>query len=159
MYCSVCGTKVPDGSYSCTQCGVQLNANTLPQQGQPYPQQMYVPVYVKTPRQRTPGKGFGITSMILGIVASVVAFSTLFTLLPGAFYNYYSSSSAFLSSEQSFSNQLFSIFLYATLAFIFAAVSRKKGYRNGVSMSGLVMSIFSFAVIVIAIVMFPSLVF
>lgn len=76
MFCPKCGNQNPEGTPYCGACGAPLNA--APQQPQ-YTQPMgytqpagYAqPVYT-APNTTVPGKGMGITGMILGIVALVM---------------------------------------------------------------------------------------
>ncbi len=60
MFCPNCGNNNPQGTQFCAACGAQLS-QVAPQQSNPVVQPAYVaPV---------PGKGLGIASMVLGIVA------------------------------------------------------------------------------------------
>lgn len=77
MFCRKCGTQMSDDSNFCTVCGVQ-RLPTAPGQPtcQPVPQQTFSQapqqpiVYVKP---KIPGRGFGISSLVLGIVGLVYA--------------------------------------------------------------------------------------
>ena len=54
-FCRNCGTQYIDGSVACPRCGAPTGMQ---------PPMPYMP-YVKP---KVPGKGFGITAMVLGIV-------------------------------------------------------------------------------------------
>lgn len=70
MICPNCGNQVPDSMPFCDRCGARMPAPAPqsyapPQPVQPYPQP---PVYAPVPA-KVPGKGQGIASMVLGIIA------------------------------------------------------------------------------------------
>ena len=86
MFCPQCGNNNADGVAFCANCGAPLNAQQqqqapqqqyqAPQQQYQAPQQQYqapqyqpqMP-YTPVPKPELPGKGMGITAMILGIAA------------------------------------------------------------------------------------------
>ena len=120
----------------------------MPQQ-QPYPpyvQPYYVPTYVKPPR---PGRGFGIASMVLGIfgvIYSFMAFSIALTTSP---YNGYVSSETFTGNIFAF---IAFVSIFAILSCVFSISALKKGYKNGISMAGLIMSVLSVGLIFLSVV-------
>lgn len=102
--CPACQKKFFDGSVFCDNCGTQLvdeqpeaqpsvqpeyqppvnqqppvyaqqPVNQPPVYGQPYAQPAYAPVVMVKPN--VPGRGFGIASMILGIIGIVYGFFAL----------------------------------------------------------------------------------
>lgn len=79
MYCPNCGKHSPDEATVCAECGLKFGPISAEPVYDPsvnaYRQPLYIPATV-------PGKGLGITSMILGIL-SVVFFLTVY--IAGAF--------------------------------------------------------------------------
>ncbi|MCL2013864.1 MAG: zinc-ribbon domain-containing protein [Oscillospiraceae bacterium] len=189
MFCSKCGTQLPDDSVYCIKCGFEigevktneeLNQNdqenqfvqndyqqasqtpqfTPPpgqqnQQYQPYAQP-YVPVYTKP---RRPGRGFGISSMVLGIIGMVYSSRFFFSLLTVLYSFAYGSNGDIniyenmqkvmvnffdLDSTDNIFTFIFTSLVFAILACVFAIISRNKKYRNKISKSGLILSIISF---------------
>ena len=126
----------------------------VPPQGQPNTQYVYtyappaVPggpqiVYVKT---KTPGRGLGIAAMVLGIIGLVYALSGISALNDLMLY------APWVEDEViSFLATLIVIGVMPLLAVIFGICGRKKGYKNGVSMSGLIMGIIGLGLIIIEI--------
>ncbi len=76
MFCPNCGTAVPDGQAFCNNCGVPLNNQQKPFQAPPPP-----PYYQQN--QPVPGAGFGIASLILGLI-SLLFFCFVFISVPCA---------------------------------------------------------------------------
>ena len=76
-YCKNCGSLNNDGVLYCASCGAPMQAAQ--------PQQPIYPVnnYQQPVPQSVPGKGLGITSMVLGII-SLVLFCFWFIALPCA---------------------------------------------------------------------------
>ena len=132
-----------------------------PQQYYPGTQPVYYPVYVT--RHKVPGKGFGITSMILGIFgliySSMLFFISLLSMLYSFANPFYNNADIHnnmklvignLFESDSMENVMALVFVslvLAVLACVFAVISRNKGYRNKISRSGLILSIVTFAVI------------
>ncbi len=69
MFCPNCGTPAEEGQSSCANCGAALTVQA------PQP-------VVAVPKS-SPGKGFGIASMVLGIV-SLVLFCVVYVAIPCA---------------------------------------------------------------------------
>ena len=117
----------------------------MPQSAPGAPQIVYV-------RTKTPGRGFGISSMVLGIIGLIYTFSGISTInqmrtmLPemmdelGVAY-----------SAPDYIGVLIVIAIMPLLSLIFGICARKRNYRCGVSMSGLVMGIISLAIILLEI--------
>ena len=76
-YCKNCGSLNNDGVLYCASCGAPMQAA--------HPQQPIYPVnnYQQPVPQSVPGKGLGITSMVLGIIG-LVLFCFWFISLPCA---------------------------------------------------------------------------
>lgn len=64
MNCHVCGAPIENGATFCPNCGAAVSANNTQQPFQQPFQQPY-----QQPQVSNPGKGLGITSMVLGIVS------------------------------------------------------------------------------------------
>ena len=128
-FCQNCGTQVSDGAAFCANCGTPVAAASQaavnqPAVNQPVFQPIAQPVVMVKPK--APGRGFGISSMVLGIIGLIYGFILLI--------NAYD-----ISTEQ-----LPIIFIYSSLPILslcFAPAAFKRGYRNGVSISGLFMGI------------------
>lgn len=154
-YCRECGAQLTEQAKFCTKCGVPTgNINqeeqsqsqqnqeqsSQAQQGQQQQQQQPVVQYVK---QKIPGRGFGIASMVLGIIGLVYSISSLDTATEIA--NNFGNDYFGMYYDIAFGiGAIIGILIFSVLsilALIFSGSARKRGYRNGVSTSGLVMGI------------------
>lgn len=130
MICPNCNNQISDGLNFCNQCGAALNPQVQPQvqpqaqpqvqpQVQPQYQVQYVPV-----APNVPGKGLGITSMVLGIV-SLALFCVWYIAIP-----------------------------CAIVAVILGAIglnqSKSAGLKNGMAVAGIVCSVIAIAIVIIA---------
>ena len=123
-----------------------------PYQPSPYQQPPYQPPagwqpyqqptgFYPPQKRKTPGKGFAITSMIMGIFALLYSFEQiggllgllLYPLQP--FYDYSSGATALANVFSGLSGGA----IFVTLALVFGAVARSKGYRRGMSTAGLIL--------------------
>ena len=129
------------------------SAQAQPQYGENMYYQQQQPVQYASqpaPRQKKPGRGFGIASMILGIFAIVNGFVLLILNFSAVFIdaenNPYEVS---LSTGMSLVITIFAAFVafLALLSLIFGIVSLIKG-NKGTAIAGLVMSVLSVAVCV-----------
>ena len=77
MFCPNCGAQNADNVAFCASCGANLGAQ------QPVYQAPVQPVYQQPIQQPVPGKGMGITGMVLGIVA-LVLFCMWYVSIPSA---------------------------------------------------------------------------
>ena len=114
-------------------------------------------VYVKT---KTRGRGFGISSMVLGIiglyyalsgmaiVGEVAQFAALGEEMLGEMMG--EIPSGMFAESMAVSLGVFGIM--PLLALIFGICARKRGYKNGVSMSGLIMGIIGLVLITLEII-------
>ena len=130
-YCRNCGTEIDAAARFCLACGT----NTLIDQQATVIQQPVV--YVKP---KVPGRGIGISAMVVSIIGLVYAFSALSTTLTmiGEFGNYW-----FFEIDMVI-GMLVAYLMVASLSIMaipFALTARKRGYINNVSMSGLVMGV------------------
>lgn len=126
----------------------------------PNVQPIYYPVYV---RPKVPGKGLGIASMVLGICGIICSSMLLLIALLAILLKFTNHSSGntyedlkiimgnlFTSgdSENAVGLVLGSLII-SILAIIFATVSLQRGYRNGISKSGFILSMISLVFILI----------
>ncbi len=134
-FCTNCGTAYTEGAVACPNCGYPTGSQ---------PQVQYVQ-YVKP---KVPGRGFGITSMVLGIV--------------GLFYGFYLmigciALSAAVSFGEIISEMLlvfmFEVLLFSSLSIMavaFSITAKNRGYINGISKSGTVMGVIGLAMYLIS---------
>lgn len=152
-FCPRCGTQLMDNATFCHVCGMTCGTTNMPIP-QNYPPQgaqqtpPAQPVYYVKPK--IPGRGFGISSMVLGIVGAFYCFVLMIgmsalsdvmnissEILGEEFY--YSSSSL---DSTIYTSMFTGVLIYAImplLALIFGFNARKRGYQNGVSTSGLIL--------------------
>ena len=93
-------------------------------------------------KPKIPGRGFGIASMVLGIIGLVYSISSLDTATEVANIvgnDYFGLYDFAFNIGAIIGILIFSVL--SILALIFSGSARKRGYRNGVSTSGLVMGI------------------
>jgi len=189
MFCSRCGSKLPDDSKSCNECGfeagkAEINEKSNRNAQNPYqpnynyeqssqtyqsaqppnqPNQQYQPYYVPVyTKPRRPGKGFGITSMILGIFGIVYSSMLSLIALQAILYSFaydsgnidiYKNMKMIMGNffESDNTENIIAIIstclVCAILALIFYTVSKNKGYRSSISKSGFILSIVSFALV------------
>lgn len=133
-YCNNCGTQVSENAKFCENCGKSINAQyyTQPQHTQQYPQYQYVQ-YV---RPKVPGRGYGISSMILGIIGLLYAF--YFVL--GTFALMF----ALRDSGGARGALLITMLIFSSLSIMataFSIAAKNRGYINGISASGSIMGV------------------
>lgn len=123
IQCPECGKDISDNAVSCPSCGYQLiNTNTQ---------------YKKI----IPGRGFGISSMVMGIL--------------GALYGFLALSSANAMPEYTKADAIAGTVLpiiFAVLALVFGFVSNSKGYNKGQKKAGIVLGVVSLVLCIIAII-------
>lgn len=111
-------------------------------------------------KQKTPGKGFGITSMILGIVAVFNCISLLIMDFSATTVNQIGAYNVEKIANFGMAIAIigFGIFIciLAVLSLVFAIVSLIKGYR-GASIAGLILSIVAIAVCAFSFIFAASL--
>lgn len=129
-FCTNCGTPYNEGAVVCPNCGYPTGAQ---------PQVQYVR-YVKP---KVPGRGFGITSMVLGIV--------------GLFYGFYLMIGCIALAVAASLSEIISVMLVAfmfevlifsslsIMATAFSIAAKNRGYINGISKSGTVMGVIGLA--------------
>lgn len=134
---------------------------------QPYQNQYYYEQSVQAtvqpkPKQKTPGKGFGIASLVLGIVAFVNCISLALFDFSAITVNNYDYNDRYITSVANF-GLFFVIFgfgifiiILALLSLTFAIVALIKG-KKGTSVAGLILSILSILVCIFSFVLAASL--
>lgn len=133
-FCPKCGNVVADGSMFCNHCGNPINVQYV----QPVQPVQPVQYYVKP---KIPGRGFGISSMVLGIIGLFYGFVFLMALTDIPYY----AAESMLPSVLMFS-------VLSILAVCFGAAARNRGYNNGICKSGLTMGIIGLCFYVIAMI-------
>jgi len=129
MFCQNCGNQIPDGTNFCPNCGAGANQSAPPNYVQP--------IYVQKPI--VPGRGLGIAAMVLGIIGAFYGFVEILSSV-----NALKSIDDIISSAEVKTGMISAFCVYAVLnilAVSFAVASRSKGYRNGISQSGLILGV------------------
>ena len=119
-FCRQCGTEIPNEAAFCNNCGAPVNA---------------VPplIYVKP---KVPGRGFGISSMVLGIIGLVYSFAFAFSMPTVVNELAWDSASA---GPESLLPSVIMLAVMPVLILCFSPIAIKRGYKNGISISGLIM--------------------
>ncbi|MBR6502179.1 MAG: zinc ribbon domain-containing protein [Clostridia bacterium] len=145
-FCRNCGTQYIDGSVVCPRCGAPT--------GVQQPPMPYMP-YVKP---KVPGKGFGITAMVLGIIGLFYGMYLLFATIVAAeaysSYSYYGGYYSYGAAGVLSSALVVTVVIFSSLsimAIAFGSAAKNRGYRNGVSTSGVVMGVIGLIAYLIAI--------
>lgn len=126
MFCPNCGTQNADGTAFCAGCGANLNAQQAPTQQPVYQQPVYQQPIYRQPAS-VPGKGLGVTGMVLGIVA-LVFFCSWYISVPCAIIG-------------------------AALSGVSMKKAQEAGMKNGLAVAGLVCSVVALAVCVIYLIL------
>jgi len=154
-FCPKCGTQLIDNASFCHICG----ANNTPSPPSDSLQGAYQPLSVQPVcciKPKIPGRGFGISAMVLGILAifycSGMMLNTCVTI------NEYSelfiigfSSRSYLNSIKNI--QLSSILHFAVLPLlgvIFGFCALRRGYTNHISKSGIVLGVIGLTITLIS---------
>ena len=139
-FCSKCGNAVNETDNVCSQCGNVLNANAAPN---PTPAQ---PTQIVVSKPKVPGRGFGITAMVLGIislVATIAHFGSIMDVL--TVDEIFSSWNVDISGAlQSIIPTLCIWIAGSILAVAFSFIAKSRNYKNKVSSSGMVLGIIAF---------------
>lgn len=130
MFCPNCGAQNADNVAFCASCGGKLGAEQ-PVVQQPVYQAPVQPVYQQPVYQQkpasVPGKGMGITGMVLGIVA-LVLFCYIYVSIPCAIVG-------------------------AILSGVALKKAKDAGMKNGMAVAGLVCSVIALGICIAAYVM------
>ena len=132
--CSECGKEISDKAYVCPNCGLPLKQ-----------MDSYVAV-----RKKIPGRGFGISGMIMGILG--VVYSPLMLIGLASLMFFTQNNSSYMIFEQNSAPGLSmipavaEISIFGILAVVFGFVSRHKGYKKGQSTAALIMGFITIAI-------------
>ena len=119
-YCSKCGKEAMEEAIVCTGCGCPFNDP---------PSIQY--------KKIIPGRGFGISSMVMGILGVLYGFTAL--------------NSVYTMPEYTSISTGLPIIL-AVLALVFGSISRNRGYKKGQEKAGIVLGVVSLALYIITII-------
>lgn len=133
-FCSQCGVKLEENATFCVHCGNRVVPQVVYQPVMYQPVMYYPPQMVcqPPPKPKVPGRGFGITSMVLGIVGTVGAINMLFTI----------SMWVDLFWDVGRIILIGMILMYSSmpvLALVFHSSAKQRGYENNISKSGLIL--------------------
>lgn len=127
VICKFCGKELSETDVFCSGCGNKTEAALSAQVQQPKAAEAK-----KKQKQKIPGRGFGITSLVLGIIACYESvFMIVLALATGL-------------DARSFGG----IFVLAALPVIFGILARKRGYKK-LSAAGLVLGIIACAILIL----------
>lgn len=144
-FCTYCGREVPDDTSFCPGCGTKFEQNQtyqgeprqyIPQDAFPPRTSPVQPTSYYVPKRKIAGRGFGITSMVLGIIACVFVYSYIFKVFSGGWVR-----AASLGIDG----------ILSGLSLTFALLARGKGYKKQAT-AGLVLGIIACAIVVITII-------
>ena len=122
IQCPECGKSISDTAVSCPNCGYQpINTNTQ---------------YKKI----IPGRGFGISSMVMGILGAIYGLSAFISAYTEPEYT-----RAFIIGTTILP------ILFAILALVFGLVAGSKGYSKGQKKAGIVLGIATMILCIVAI--------
>lgn len=135
-FCSKCGFQLEDEATFCSRCGTYVA--TQPQSDIQIHNQVYPPVqpYANNMqvKPKIPGRGFGIASMVLGIIGLVYSVSCL--------SNAASVSELIRYNEFIVVSTVIAILIFSTLSILavcFAFASKNRGYNTNIRKSGMIM--------------------
>ncbi len=146
-FCPTCGKLLNEQAVFCETCGTRV-AVQPPVYAQPQPVVYAAPQPVAYVKPKVRGRGLGISSMVLGIIGLIFSFSLSLTAITEIVeyqnrryvYNYYYHISNHNPAEDYIPSLIIFVVL-PLLATIFGFASKKRGYRCGVSTSGVTMGI------------------
>lgn len=163
-FCSSCGAQMDDNAVFCLNCGAQKAAPAqapvqpqAPVQAPAYQQPVYQqpvyqqpvyqqPMYVKP---KIPGRGFGISSLVLGIIGLVYGFIFMIDVI--AMLDSY-----WFDFDYILEGMIVPLIIFSVLSILsvsFGAAGFNRGYRNGVCKSGLVLGIIGLCTYVLSVVL------
>ncbi|MBQ8910720.1 MAG: zinc ribbon domain-containing protein [Oscillospiraceae bacterium] len=133
-FCEQCGSPLKENSRFCVKCGAQVLSESQI-------------IYVNN--RKIPGRGYGISSMVLGIIGCFYLFVQLLNIISAI-------SLESLSLDIDLIILALNVTLYAVLsllALIFGILARKRKYQCGISSSGIVLGVLGMAIAVISLIM------
>ena len=172
-FCPNCGSQLNGATPFCPNCGASLTASAPQQAQQPqYQQPQYgqqpqyqqsqpqQPVYQQQPiyqqpqyvqtvyavKPTIPGRGFGIASMILGIIGIVEAFSLFLRIIV-----FNSDMFRYMTSSVVMIDLVFEGIL-GFLAVVFAVCAFARRYKRGQPVSGMILGLLTLLLIVFSII-------
>ncbi len=137
-FCPFCGTEYADGARYCFSCGASIENEPTP---------LSQPVYYPA-KEITPGRGFGITAMILGILGlldGIGLYECVFEIISGK-YEYWGTIVDFLLENVS-------VLLPSILALIFGIIAIKRDYKNGISRAGIITASIGIALVLLFVIL------
>ena len=150
-FCSKCGAAQNEGTTFCANCGTRLDQPAQQPYNQPY--QQFYPQQVVYVKPKVPGRGFGITAMVLGIVGLVYAVLMCFSAIHLA-------NIANNLVIEYIARYVMGVLIYSSLAIlgiVFGIQAQKRGYINGVSKSGVITGIIAAIFYFIAAIIFITI--
>ncbi len=149
-FCTKCGTQLPENAAFCPGCGVSVNPQfqQAPQEpnGQQPAYQVYAPV-----KKKVPGRGFGIASMVLGILGLMTALDMLESITYSAEYLQMQYVSGFWIS---FVITMAMYFSMPIMGCAFGAAAFKRGYRGAMAKAGITTGVIGLAVMALSLLLF-----
>lgn len=162
-FCPNCGSQLNGATPFCPNCSASLTASDPRQAQQPQyqqpqygqqPQYQQQPIYQQPQYVQTvyavkptiPGRGFGIASMILGIIGIVEAFSLFLRIIV-----FNSDMFRYMTSSAVMIDLVFEGIL-GFLAVVFAVCAFAGRYKRGQSVSGMILGILTLLLIVFSII-------
>ena len=150
-FCTQCGNPLNEKQRFCPSCGAAVVAAEDRPAAQPIQ-----PVMVM--KKKTPGKGLGISSMVLGIIGLYYGISTVLGM-PKTISNYKAIQASGWGAEGAFEAMLIVILIYSVLSILalaFGGAAIGKKYKNGISISGVVMGLLGLIAYIVSVGMLLS---
>ncbi len=143
MFCPNCGAQIDDNSKFCVSCGATVEEEPTVQ-AQPQQPQYQQPQYVYVQKRPIPGRGLGIAGMVLGIIGLVYGFYSIFMATSVVGFR--------LVAAGALAFTFIFLSVLSILGVSLAGAARNKGYRNGISTTGVVTGVIGLVLFFIAII-------
>lgn len=156
-FCSKCGAAQNEGTTFCANCGTRLDQPAQQPYNQPY--QQFYPQQVVYVKPKVPGKGFGISGMVLGIVGLFYSFYFMmgFSILVDMYLRAHSHIESFTEIQGGFNASIIiNLIIFTSISLmgiIFGSAAKKRGYKNGISTSGVVLGVIGSIIYLILFIM------
>ncbi|MBQ3356851.1 MAG: zinc ribbon domain-containing protein [Oscillospiraceae bacterium] len=120
LNCPECGKEISDQALSCPHCGYPLQQDSM----------------VVVVKKKSPGRGFGIAGLVLGILGVVYSWVFLLSAITGN-----------IQKEMVYFNipPLLMIAIFGILALVFGIIARKQGHKATKSSAAITMGIITIA--------------